>query len=156
MFERYTEGARHVIVFALEEARALKHNRIGTEHLLMGLLREQEGLAAKALLSAGVNLEAVRNYGPKGDEEPAGRLPFTPTSKEVLELALREALRLGHNYIGTGHQLLGLLRDEEGPAMGYFQDAEIDLEKLRKDVTFLACNPAARWSCGATPSRSTP
>ena len=111
MFERFTERARQVVVLAQEEARTLRHNYIGTEHILLGLLREQEGLAARALESLGVTLDYVRGQVTQivgaGEEVSTGQIPFTPRAKKVLELALREALSFGQNYIGTEHILLG-------------------------------------------------
>jgi ATP-dependent Clp protease ATP-binding subunit ClpC len=119
MFERFTERARQVVVFAQDEARALRHDYIGTEHLLLGLLREEEGLAARVLGELGVELEAVRaevvrRVGEGGEQPETGQIPFTPHAKQALELALREALALGHKYIGTEHVLLGLVRVGEG------------------------------------------
>ena len=115
MFERFTERARQVVVLAQDEARALKHNYIGTEHLLLGLLREEQGLAARVLESLGVTVEEVRiqvaRIVGQGDELAMGQIPFTPRSKKILELSLREALSLGHDYIGTEHLLLGLARE---------------------------------------------
>ena len=115
MFERFTERARQVVVLAQDEARALKHNYIGTEHILLGLLREEEGLAARVLESLDITVEEVRAQVARivgqGDEVTTGQIPFTPRAKKVLELALREALSLGHNYIGTEHILLGLVRE---------------------------------------------
>ena len=120
MFERFTERARQVVVLAQDEARALKHNYIGTEHILLGLLREEEGLAARVLESLDITVEEVRAQVARivgqGDEVTTGQIPFTPRAKKVLELALREALSLGHNYIGTEHILLGLVRENEGVA----------------------------------------
>jgi hypothetical protein len=118
MFERFTDRARRVVVLAQEEARLLDHNYIGTEHILLGLVHEGEGVAARALESLDVSLQAVRaeveqTIG-RGVEQPGGHIPFTPRAKKVLELSLREALELGHNYIGTEHILLGLLREGEG------------------------------------------
>jgi hypothetical protein len=118
MFERFTDRARRVVVLAQEEARLLDHNYIGTEHILLGLVHEGEGVAAQALTQLGVSLEAVRaevteTIG-RGVEQPGGHIPFTPRAKKVLELSLRESLDLGHNYIGTEHILLGLLREGEG------------------------------------------
>lgn len=115
MFERFTEKARRAVVYAQEEARMLNQNYIGTEHLLLGLIREEEGIAAKALQNIGINLEDVRAQAEeiigKGTATTTGHIPFTPRAKKVLELSLREALQLGHNYIGTEHILLGLLRE---------------------------------------------
>src|SRR6266542_3752547 len=120
MFERFTDRARRVAVLAQEEARMLHHDHIGTEHILLGLIGEGEGVAAKALESLGISLEAVRQHvgeiTGQGQQAPAGHIPFTPCAKNVLELSLREALQLGHNYIGTEHILLGLIRDGEGVA----------------------------------------
>jgi ATP-dependent Clp protease ATP-binding subunit ClpA len=120
MFERFTDRARHAVVLAQEEARALNHNYIGTEHLLLGLLREAEGIAARALTACGIGIDHVRaeverRIG-RGTEEPKGHIPFTPRAKKVLELSLREAKEHGHNHIGTEHTLLGLLREGEGVA----------------------------------------
>ena len=113
MFERFTDRARRVVVLAQEEARMLSHNYIGTEHILLGLIHEGEGVAAKALESLGISLEAVRAQVEEiigqGQQAPSGHIPFTPRAKKVLELSLREALQLGHNYIGTEHILLALL-----------------------------------------------
>jgi hypothetical protein len=120
MFERFTDRARAVVMLAQEEARSLRHNYIGTEHLLLGLLRENEGLGGKALTSVGVELDAFRGEVERriglGLEDPHGHIPFTPRAKKVLELALRQALKLAHNYIGTEHVLLGLLAEGEGVA----------------------------------------
>ncbi|GMA87749.1 hypothetical protein GCM10025868_29990 [Angustibacter aerolatus] len=120
MFERFTDRARRVVVLAQEEARMLNHNYIGTEHILLGLIHEGEGVAAKALESLGISLDAVREQVQEiigqGQQAPSGHIPFTPRAKKVLELSLREALRLGHNYIGTEHILLGLIREGEGVA----------------------------------------
>ncbi len=114
MFERFTDRARRVVALAQEEARMLNHNYIGTEHILLGLIRESEGVAAKALESLGISLEAVRQQVKeiigRGQQAPSGHIPFTPRAKKVLELSLREADGLGHNYIGTEHLLLGLIR----------------------------------------------
>ena len=118
MFERFTDRARRVVVLAQEEARMLNHNYIGTEHILLGLIHEGEGVAAKALESLGISLEAVRQQVEEiigqGQQAPSGHIPFTPRAKKVLELSLREALQLGHNYIGTEHILLGLIREGDG------------------------------------------
>src|SRR5947207_9407082 len=118
MFERFTERARRVVVLAQEEARALNHNYIGTEHILLGLVYDGEGVAAEALESLGISLEAVRlqveEIIGRGASASTGHIPFTPRAKKVLELSLREALQLGHDYIGTEHILLGLIREGEG------------------------------------------
>jgi ATP-dependent Clp protease ATP-binding subunit ClpC len=138
VFERFTERARQVVVLAQDEARALRHNYIGTEHILLGLLREEEGLAARALESLDVTLEEVRAQvarivGP-GEEVTSGQIPFTPRAKKVLELSLKEALSLGHKYIGTEHVLLGLVRENEGVAARILLDFGLDSEKLRNEV----------------------
>jgi ATP-dependent Clp protease ATP-binding subunit ClpC len=138
MFERFTEKARRVVVLAQEEARLLNHNYIGTEHILLGLLRETEGVAAEALESLGFTLEAVRErVGQKvgrGARRPSGHIPFTPRAKKVLELSLREALQLDHNYIGTEHILLGLIREGEGAAAQIMTDVAGDLGRVRERV----------------------
>jgi ATP-dependent Clp protease ATP-binding subunit ClpC len=138
VFERFTEPARHVVVLAQEEARTLKHNYIGTEHLLLGLLRDEEGLAARVLESLGVRIEGVRAQvariiGP-GEEVNTGQIPFTPRAKKVLELSLREALSLGHNYIGTEHLLLGLVREGEGVACRMLLDVGVTADATREAV----------------------
>src|SRR5512133_287144 len=138
MFERFTEKARRVVVYAQEEARMLNQNYIGTEHLLLGLIREQEGIAAKALESLDISLEDVQKQDEKliGRDTyvPTGHIPFTPRAKKVLELSLREALQLGHNYIGTEHILLGLIREGEGVAAQVLLNLGADLEKVRSAV----------------------
>jgi ATP-dependent Clp protease ATP-binding subunit ClpC len=138
LFERFTERARQVVVLAQDEARALKHNYIGTEHILLGLLREEEGLAARVLESLDITVEEVRaqiaRIVGQGDEVTTGQIPFTPRAKKVLELALREALSLGHNYIGTEHLLLGLVRENEGVAARILLDFDADAEKVRNEV----------------------
>jgi ATP-dependent Clp protease ATP-binding subunit ClpC len=138
MFERFTDRARRVVVLAQEEARLLNHNYIGTEHLLLGLIHEGEGLAAKALESLGVTLEGVRSQVEDmigvGTATPQGHIPFTPRAKKVLELSLREALQLGHNYIGTEHILLGLLREGEGVAAQVLMKIGLDMQKIRQTV----------------------
>jgi ATP-dependent Clp protease ATP-binding subunit ClpC len=138
MFERFTERARQVVVLAQDEARALKHNYIGTEHILLGLLREQEGLAARVLEAMDITIEEVRaqvvRIVGQGDEQMSGQIPFTPRAKKTLELALREALSLGHNYIGTEHILLGLVRENEGVAARILLDFDADSDKIRNEV----------------------
>src|SRR5438552_1345501 len=130
VFERFTERARQVVVLAQDEARALKHNYIGTEHILLGLLREEEGLAARVLESLDITVEEVRAQVARivgqGDAVTTGQIPFTPRAKKVLELALREALSLGHDYIGTEHILLGLVRENEGVAARILLDFDAD------------------------------
>jgi ATP-dependent Clp protease ATP-binding subunit ClpA len=139
MFERFTERARIVVVTAQEEARLLRHNYIGTEHILLGLLREEEGLAARVLGSLGVTEERARAQVVRlvgaGDEATSSRIPFTPRTKEVLEHALREGLDLGHNYIGTEHILLGLVAEGEGVGMRVLADLGVDGATLRAAVT---------------------
>ena len=138
MFERFTEKARRVVVFAQEEARMLNQNYIGTEHLLLGLIREEDGIAYKALTNLGINLVDVRlqveDLIGKGVSTQVGHIPFTPRAKKVLELSLREALQLGHNYIGTEHILLGLIREGEGVAARVLLSLGADLEKVRNQV----------------------
>ncbi|MDJ0768535.1 MAG: ATP-dependent Clp protease ATP-binding subunit [Ilumatobacter sp.] len=138
MFERFTDRARRVVVLAQEEARLLNHSYIGTEHILLGLIHEGEGVAAKALESLSISLEAVRNQVEEiigqGGSSPSGHIPFTPRAKKVLELSLREALQLGHNYIGTEHILLGLIREGEGVAAQVLVKLGADLSRVRQQV----------------------
>jgi ATP-dependent Clp protease ATP-binding subunit ClpC len=138
VFERFTERARQVVVLAHDEARALKHNYIGTEHILLGLLRQEDSIATAALESLGVRIGDVRDQVSRivgqGDEVPGGQIPFTPRSKKVLELALREAIVLGHKHIGPEHILLGLARENDGVACRILLDQGVDSEKLRQEV----------------------
>jgi ATP-dependent Clp protease ATP-binding subunit ClpC len=138
MFERFTDRARRVVVLAQEEARMLNHNYIGTEHILLGLIHEGEGVAAKGLEALGISLEAVRSQVEEiigqGQQAPSGHIPFTPRAKKVLELSLREALQLGHNYIGTEHILLGLIREGEGVAAQVLVKLGADLNRVRQQV----------------------
>ena len=139
MFERFTDRARRVVVLAQEEARMLNHNYIGTEHILLGLIHEGEGVAAKALGYLGISLEAVRQQVEEiigqGQQAPSGHIPFTPRAKKVLELSLREALQLlGHNYIGTEHILLGLIREGDGVAAQVLVKLGADLNRVRQQV----------------------
>ena len=138
MFERFTDRARNVVVLAQQEARLLKHNYIGTEHILLGLARETDGLAAKALDALGIGLEAVREQvveiTGQGQKSPSGHIPFTPRAKKVLELSLREALQFGHNYIGTEHILLGLIREGDGVAAQVLIRLGGDLSAVRQQV----------------------
>jgi ATP-dependent Clp protease ATP-binding subunit ClpC len=139
VFRRFTERARQAVVLAQDEARALNHNYIGTEHILLGLLREEEGLGARVLVSLGVSAEDVRGQVTqivgKGDEvSTAQQIPFTPRAKKVLELSLREALSLGHRYIGTEHVLLGLAAEGEGVAARILLDTGVTAEALRDAV----------------------
>jgi len=141
MFERFTQRARRVVVLAQEEARLLNHNYIGTEHILLGLIREGEGVAAKALESLGISLDAVRQQVERiigqGQQAPSGHIPFTPRAKKVLELSLREAQQLGHNYIGTEHILLGLIREGSGVAAQVLVKLGADLNRTRQQVVQL-------------------
>jgi ATP-dependent Clp protease ATP-binding subunit ClpA len=138
VFERFTDRARQVVVLAQEEARMLNHNYIGTEHLLLGLVHEGEGIAAMALKSLGISLEAVRSQVEEiigqGGAAPTGHIPFTPRAKKVLELSLREALQLGHNYIGTEHILLGIIREKQGVAAQVLRNVGASLDSVRQQV----------------------
>jgi ATP-dependent Clp protease ATP-binding subunit ClpA len=138
MFERFTDRARRVVVLAQEEARLLNHDRIGTEHILLGLIREGEGVAASALNALGISLAAVRQEVEqvigRGQQPPSGHIPFSPRAKEVLELSLREGMQLGHNYIGTEHILLGLIREGEGVAAQVLVKLGANLNRVRQQV----------------------
>src|ERR1700676_482628 len=138
MFERFTNQSRYAIVAAQEEARSLDHAYIGSEHLLLGLLREDQGASAQALTSAGITLEAVRGdveeLVGRGERPPGGHIPFTPPAKKCLELSLREALQLGHRYIGTGHLLLGLISQGDCVAVKVLGRLGADLGQLRTRV----------------------
>ena len=138
MFERFTDRARRVVVLAQEEARLLNHNYIGTEHILLGLIHEGEGVAARGMQSLGISLDSVRSQVVEtigqGHQSPSGHIPFTPRAKKVLELSLREALQLGHNYIGTEHILLGLIREGDGVAAQVLEKLGADLPKVRHTV----------------------
>ena len=153
MFERFTDRARRVVVLAQEEARMLNHNYIGTEHILLGLIHEGEGVAAKALESLGISLEAVRQQVEEiigqGQQAPSGHIPFTPRAKKVLELSLREALQLGHNYIGTEHILLGLIREGEGVAAQVLVKLGADLNRVRQQVIQLLHGYQGKEPAGA-------
>jgi ATP-dependent Clp protease ATP-binding subunit ClpC len=148
VFERFTERARQVVVFAQDEARVLKHNYIGTEHLLLGLLREEEGLAARALESLEITIEEVRaevaRIVGQGYEVTAGQIPFTPRAKKVLELSTREARTLGHRYIGTEHILLGIVRENEGVASQILLDLGADAETVRNRLIEMLSGPGRR------------
>ena len=154
MFERFTDRARRVVVLAQEEARMLNHNYIGTEHILLGLIHEGEGVAAKALESLGISLEGVRQQVEEiigqGQQAPSGHIPFTPRAKKVLELSLREALQLGHNYIGTEHILLGLIREGEGVAAQVLIKLGADLNRVRQQVLQLLSGYQGKEPAGAT------
>jgi ATP-dependent Clp protease ATP-binding subunit ClpC len=166
VFERFTERARHVVVLAQEEARTLGHPYIGTEHILLGLLREEEGMAARVLESLEITIERVRGQVVRivgsGEEVTIGQIPFTPRAKKVLELSLHESLSLGHNYIGTEHILLGLVAEDEGVAprtrpdpgsdrvqhegvaVRVLRDCDVDAEKIRNEVIRMLSGPEAR------------
>jgi ATP-dependent Clp protease ATP-binding subunit ClpC len=162
MFEKFSDRARRVIVLAQEEARRLHHDYIGTEHLLLGLIHEGRGVAAKALESLGISLEDVRRdvgeIVPPGEHERSGHIPFTPRAKKVLELSLRESQQLGHNYIGTEHILLGLIREGEGVAAQVLVKLGADLNRVRERVlqilgayareTGPASETAVTWEAG--------
>jgi ATP-dependent Clp protease ATP-binding subunit ClpC len=153
MFERFTDRARRVVVLAQEEARMLNHNYIGTEHILLGLIHEGEGVAAKALESLSISLDGVREQVQEiigqGQQAPSGHIPFTPRAKKVLELSLREALQLGHNYIGTEHILLGLIREGEGVAAQVLVKLGADLNRVRQQVIQLLSGYQGKESTGA-------
>ena len=158
MFERFTDRARRVAVLAQEEARMLRHDYIGTEHILLGLIREGEGVAARALESLGISLEAVRQQvggiTGQGEQAPSGHIPFTPRAKNVLELSLREALQFGHNYIGTEHILLGLIREGEGVAAQVLVKLGADPGRVRQQVIQLL--KGSQGKCRAPRARSRP
>src|SRR5712691_5785076 len=160
MFERFTDRARRVVVLAQEEARMLHHNHIGTEHILLGLIREGEGVAAKALESLGISLEAVRQHAGgvtgQGQQAPSGHIPFTPRATKVLELSLREALQLGHNYIGTEHILLGLIRDGEGVAAQVLLKLGADPSRVRQQVIQLLQGSQGKEPAAGAPPETAP
>ena len=160
MFERFTDRARRVVVLAQEEARMLNHNYIGTEHILLGLIHEGEGVAAKALESLSISLEGVRQQVEEiigqGQQAPSGHIPFTPRAKKVLELSLREALQLGHNYIGTEHILLGLIREGEGVAAQVLVKLGADLNRVRQQVIQLLSGYQQGKEPAGTASEGTP
>jgi ATP-dependent Clp protease ATP-binding subunit ClpC len=141
MFERFTDRARRAVVLAQEEARMLNHNWIGTEHILLGVIHEGDGVAARALDSLGISLDAVRQEVAeiigRGQKAPGGHIPFTPRAKKVLELSLREALQMGHDYIGTEHILLGLIREADGVAAQVLVRLGADLNRTRSQVIHL-------------------
>jgi ATP-dependent Clp protease ATP-binding subunit ClpC len=161
VFERFTERARQAVVLAQDEARALGHGFIGTEHLLLGLLREEQGLAARALGSLGVTLEAAREHvveivGHGEGDASTGQIPFTPRGKQALELALRESQALGHGYIGTEHILLGLVRLDDGVASGVLHRLGADEERVRAEVVRALGGPAVLGAPGLKPGRVPP
>ena len=141
MFERFTERARRAIVFAQEEAKALKQNHVGTEHLLLGVIRENESIAARVLENLGISLEDTRERIEEevemGSTESIGHIPFTPRAKKVLELSLREALKLGHNDIGTEHSLLGLIKEKEGIAAKILEESGASFESVQEQTVQL-------------------
>jgi ATP-dependent Clp protease ATP-binding subunit ClpC len=145
MFERFTERARQVVVLAQDEARALRHDYIGTEHLLLGLLREEEGLGARVLGRLGIEIDAVRavvrSRVGEGEEEASGQIPFTPHAKETLELSLREALSLGHKFIGTEHLLLGFVRQGEGIGVEILEQLGASPAAVREEVLRMLGGP---------------
>jgi ATP-dependent Clp protease ATP-binding subunit ClpA len=153
MFERFTDRARLVVVLAQEEARILNHDYIGTEHLLLGLIRESDGVAAEALESLGISLDAVRQQVGEiigqGQQAPSGHIPFTPRAKKVLELSLREATQLGHDHIGTEHILLGLIREGDGVAAQVLVKLGADLNRVRQQVIQLVTGGAGQGMTGA-------
>jgi len=154
MFERFTDWARRVVVLAQEEARMLDHNYIGTEHILLGLIREGEGVAAKAIESLGISLETVREQVEEiigqGRQAPSRHIPFTPRATKVLELSLREARRTGHHDIGTEHILLGLVREGEGVAAQVLGSMGADLTRVRQQVIQLLAGEHGKQSSAAT------
>jgi ATP-dependent Clp protease ATP-binding subunit ClpC len=154
VFERFTERARQVVVLAQDESRTLKHNYIGTEHILLGLLREEEGLAARVLESLEITVEEVRAHVARivgqGDEVTTGQIPFTPRARKVLELALQEGLSLGHHYIGTEHLLLGLVRENDGVAVRVLLEFDADADTIRNEVIRMLSGPGRRVT-GAAP-----
>ena len=165
MFERFTDRARRVVVLAQEEARNLNHNYIGTEHILLGLIHEGEGVAAQALEAMGISLESVREQVEEiigqGTEAPSGHIPFTPRAKKVLEYSLREALQLGHNYIGTEHILLGLIREGDGVAaqvltnlLNGYQGGTPAAENVQEPAAAAVAASAPSRGRGGTPSTS--
>ena len=160
MFERFTDRARRVVVLAQEEARLLDHGYIGTEHLLLGLIHEGDGVAVKALESLGISLEAVRQQVEaiigRGQQAPSGHIPFTPRAKTVLELSLREAGQLGHDYIGTEHILLGLVREGDGVAAQVLVRLGADPNRVRQQVLQLLHGQAGKGAIGESGARRKP
>ena len=160
MFEKFTDKARRVVVLAQEEAKLLNHNYIGTEHILLGLIHEGEGVAAKALESLGISLESVREQVQEiigtGQQAPTGHIPFTPRAKKVLELSLREALQLGHSYIGTEHLLLGLIREGEGVAAQVLTKLGADTNRVRQQVIQLLSGFQGKETVGVGATEAAP
>lgn len=159
MFERFTDPARRVVVYAQEEARLLDHNHIGTEHVLLGLIREGDGVGAKALEALGISLEAVRHQVEeivgRGQAAPTGHVPFTPRGKKVLELSLREALQMGHEDIGTEHILLGLVREGEGVAAQVLVNFGANLNRVRQTVLQLLSGYVGEAAAGGEVAQQT-
>jgi ATP-dependent Clp protease ATP-binding subunit ClpA len=157
VFERFTQRARHAVVLAQEEARGLQHHYIGTEHLLLGLIREEEGIAARVLASLDVTLERVRarvlQIVGAGDEVTRQQIPFTPRAKKVLELSLRESQALGHNHIGTEHILLGVVREGDGMAAVILREFDAEPEKVRNEVIRMLSGPRGRHRSSAPAGR---
>jgi ATP-dependent Clp protease ATP-binding subunit ClpC len=156
MFERFTDRARRVVVLAQDEARSLNHNYIGTEHILLGMLREGEGVAAKALEELGIGADAIRQQVVeiigRGQQIPSGHIPFTPRAKKVLELSLRESLQLGHEYIGTEHILLGLIREGDGVAAQVLMRLGATKDRVHQQVMqLLQESPASERMPGGEP-----
>jgi ATP-dependent Clp protease ATP-binding subunit ClpC len=157
LFERFTDTARRVVVYAQEEARLLDHSYIGTEHILLGLLHDDTETAVQVLTAIGADLQAVRGQVEeiigRGQDLPAGDIPFTPRAKKVLELSLREALQLGHNYIGSEHILLGLLREREGVGAQVLERLGADFDELRQSIlALLRARQRPRRSRGVFPA----
>src|SRR3990167_1485755 len=157
MFDRFTERARKVIILAKEEAKRFNHDYIGTEHILLGLIKEGESVAAAVLQNLGLSLDTIRleveklvQFGPS--TIVSGDIPFTPKAKKVIELAMDEARRLGHNYIGTEHLLLGLIKEGEGVASHVLMNVGLDLNKVRAEVIKLLGSSAAQGAVGVTPA----
>jgi ATP-dependent Clp protease ATP-binding subunit ClpA len=157
MFERFTDRARRVVVLARQEARLLDHDHVGTEHILLGLLREGEGVAVKALVAVGIDLPDVRQRVEgligRGAQAPPGHIPFTGPAKHVLELSLREALQFGHNYIGTEHILLGLIREQDGVAAQVLAGVGADAENVRRQVILLLHGYSAAGQSSSQPTQ---
>src|SRR5215472_8554895 len=160
MFERFTDRARRVVVLSQEWARKLDHDHVGTEHELLGLISEEQGVAAQALTSLGVTLELARHQveqiADPGQGAPSGHIPFTPRAKKVLEYTLRAALELGHNYVGTEHILLGLIREREGPAFDVLINLGTDLGDVRERVLHLLRQNGSLRPGWPPPARSRP
>jgi len=159
-FEKFTERARKVLSLSQEEAQSFNHDYIGTEHILLGLVREGEGVAAKVLISLGVELDKVRSAVEyiigRGEKGVSGEIGLTPRAKRVIELAVDEARRLNHNYIGTEHLLLGLLREEEGVASGVLESMGISLDKVRAETVRILSQSTSQSHASIRPASKTP